>query len=215
MIFIMMRTPPFLIVWVLSMACSAAGCQHAMHRHSFPAEWPSGLAWPDTKPAAADAVAVKPSGPAVTVEPLTLDIEGGASRAGSGPSSTSGMLTQRMVEKLKQVGVRVSETDAEYALTGTVPKLGYTERSGYPRKLYYTSELVYHLVHRPSGTVVWQGNLSQDFEQTVLVNTMTRLPNAPNAPERVLLEKCIDPNWALIASDVKAYLEEKATALKE
>ncbi len=209
----MRRSTPFLIGWVLSLVCGAAGCQHAMQRHSFPAEWPAGLTWGETKPAAA--VPAELSGPAVTVEPFTLDMEGNSLPAGSGRPTTSGMLTTLMVEKLQQVGVRVSEADAEYALIGTVPKLGYTERAGYPRKLYYTSELVYHLVHRPSGAVVWQGNLSQDFEQTVLVNTMTRLPNDPNAPERVLLEKCIDPNWALIASDVKAYLKEKTTALKE
>ena len=210
----MTRTTPVFIGWIFPLVCSAVGCQHAMQRHSFPAEWPAGLTWPETKPPAASAVAEQ-SGPAVAVEPFTVDIEGNSFSAGSGPLTTSGMLTHLMAEKLKQAGVRVSETDAEYTLTGTIPKLGYTERTGYPRKLYYTSELVYHLVHRPSGAVVWQGNLSQDFEQTVLVNTMTRLPNDPNAPERVLLEKCIDPNWALIASDVKAYLKKNPTAPKE
>lgn len=106
-----------------------------------------------------------------------------------------------MVEKLQQAGVSVSESNTEYTLTGTIPKLCYTARSGYPRKPYYTSELVYRLVHLPTGAVVWEGNLLQDFEQTVLVNMMTKMPS--------------DPNWATIASDVKTYLKENPTPTQE
>ena len=193
-------------------AAAVSGCQKGMQRHAFPAAWPAGLDWQRTRMAAA--APAEPSGPAVTVEPFTLETAAAASQE-AGQAGTSHKLTDLMVEKLRQAGVPVSEGDAEYTLTGTIPKLGYTERSGYPRKLYYTSELVYRLVHRPTGAVVWEGNLSQDFEQTVLVNTMTKLPSDPNAPERVLLEKCIEPNWATIASDVKAYLKESSALPKE
>jgi len=198
----------------VSLVCivGITGCQRTTQRHAFPAAWPVGLGWQQTRTAAA--APAEPGGPAVAVEPFTLDTEAAASQA-AGQAGTSQKLTELMVEKLRQAGVPVSESNAEYTLSGTIPKLGYTERSGYPRKLYYTSELVYRLVHRSSGAVVWEGNLSQDFEQTVLVNTMTKLPSDPNAPERVLLEKCIAPNWEMIAADVKTYLKENPAPPKE
>jgi hypothetical protein len=204
-------TKTFLVGLVFVTA--AAGCQRTARRHAFPATWPDGLDWSGSTSNLA--APPEPAGPAVAVEPFTLDTEAGAPSQAGGQTSTSRKLTDLMVEKLRQAGVQVSDSNAEYTLTGTVPKLGYTQRSGYPRKLYYTSELVYRLVHRPTGAVVWEGNLSQDFEQTVLVNTMTRLPSDPNAPERVLLEKCIDPNWAMIASDVKTYLKENPAPPQE
>ena len=196
---------------LLALTWAATGCQGRMQeRHSFPAEWPSGLTWSGSTPNLA--APREPVGPAVSVEKFTLDTGAGAQPESSGQPSTSRMLTDLMITKLKQAGVRVSDEGAEYTFKGTVPKLGYTQQGGYPRKLYYTSELVYQLIHRPSGTVVWKGNLSQDFEQTVLVNTMTKLPSDPDAPVRVLLEKCIAPNWEIIAADVKTFLKESPPA---
>ena len=197
--------------FLLVLIWASAGCQGAMmQRHSFPAEWPSGMIW--SRPKTAQPAAVPAEGPAVAVEQFTLDTESGTRPA---QSTTAQMLTQLMVEKLSQAGVRVSDSNAEYIFKGTIPKLGYTERGGYPRKFYYTSELVYQMVHRSSGTVVWKGNLSQDFEQSVLVNTMTKLPNDPDAPVHVLLDKCISPNWEIIAGDVKKYLKEHPGASAE
>ncbi len=200
--------------WVIA-AVLTAGCQSSkVERHAFPAEWPAGLTLPretGKQQASAQPVPAVPV-PAVEVKPFALETEGAQQASVSGSGSTSEQLTNLMVQKLKKVGVPVSESQAEYAFSGTVSKLGYTQRSGYPRKLYYTSELVYRLTHRPTGAVVWEGNLSQDFEQAVLVNTMTKLPNDPNAPERVLLEKCISPNWELIASDVKTFLTKEPAA---
>ena len=209
----MRQSTKSLFIGLICVSAGMTGCQKTAQRHAFPATWPAGLDWQERRTASASPAEI--SGPAVKVELFALDIESGVSSQAAGQASTSRKLTDRMVEKLQQAGVPVSESNAEYTLTGTIPKLGYTERSGYPRKLYYTSELIYRLVHRPTGVVVWEGNLSQDFEQTVLVNTMTKLPSDPNAPERVLLEKCIDPNWATIAGDVKTYLKENPAPPKE
>lgn len=210
----MQQQKTFLIVGlIIAAAVSAAGCQRTSKRYAFPSQWPTGLDLPATAGEKMVPSTATIGLPAVTVRPLAIDVEAQARPQLSGNSSvsTSHMLTQLMEEKLRQAGVRVSDTDAEFEFSGTIPKLGYTERSGYPRKLYYTSELVYQLTHRPSGSVVWEGNLSQDFEQSVLVNTMTKLPEDPNAPERILLEKCIGPNWGLIAADVKNFLEEQSS----
>jgi len=219
----MRQSPKALFIGLICVSAGVTGCQKTAQRHAFPATWPAGLDWQESRTASATPAEI--SGPAVKVDLFALDTESGPSSQAAGQAgpirpwsngaSTSRKLTDLMVQKLQQAGVPVSESNAEYTLTGTIPKLGYTERSGYPRKLYYTSELVYRLVHRPTGAVVWEGNLSQDFEQTVLVNTMTKLPNDPNAPVRVLLEKCIDPNWTMIAGDVKTYLKENPSPSKE
>ena len=151
------RKKTVLRIGFILVAAFGAGCTHTAERHSFPAAWPAGLTWTgETRPASV--VPVEPSGPAVAVEPFALDAEG-VRDSTAGPGSTSRALTNLMTEKLRQAGVRVSDSDAEYSLAGTVSKLGYTQRSGYPRKLYYTSELVYRLTHRPTGAVVWEGTL--------------------------------------------------------
>lgn len=206
----MRQKSPNLYISLIVLASAAAGCQGTSQRHSFPAEWPSGLSW--SQSAAAQTLSSPTAGPAVAVEPLTLDTEAGVPTASPISNTTSRMLTRLLVEKLNQAGVRVSDAGTDYVFKGTVPKLGYTERGGYPRKFYYTSELVYQLIHRPSGTVVWKGNLSQDFEQTVIVNTMTKLPSDPDAPVHVLLDKCVSPTWETIASDVGAFLKEHPSA---
>ena len=205
-----MQRKPFYSILILLELWGLAGCQGPVQRHSFPAVWPEGMAQPSAGKRR------EGTGPAVAVRPMTLDLEGTASAAparGAGPE-TSRMLTDLMIEKLVKAGIRVSEdeNEAEYVFAGTIPKLGYTEKGGYPRKFYYTSELDYQLIHRPSGTVVWQGKLSQDFDQTVLVNTMTRLPKDPNAPEQILIQKCVGPNWETIAADLSAFLKKRSSA---
>lgn len=210
-------TNPVRIGLLVAAALSAAGCAGKVERHAFPAEWPAGLELPRETAKKQETASSAPTAPvpAVAVEPFALETEGTQQASAQGSGSTSEQLTNLMVRKLQKVGVPVSDSGAEYAFSGTVSKLGYTQRTGYPRKLYYTSELVYRLTHRPTGAVVWEGNLSQDFEQTVLVNTMTKLPSDPNAPERVLLEKCIGPNWELIASDVKTFLAKEPASPAE
>jgi len=193
-------------LFLLWMAASLGigGCQGTTQRHTFPLAWPRGLT-----PTSSSGPAVAAAGPAIWVEPLALDLGEGTSPRPSSGVPTSEVLTHLLIRKLQRVGVRVSEREAEYAFRGAVPRLGYTERKGYPRRLIYTSELAYQLIHRPTGAVVWKGNLAQDFEQVVLVNTMTRLPEDPDAPEHVLLDKCIDPTWEAIAADIGTYLKKQ------
>ena len=191
---------------LIAIAVGFAGCQGTSQRYTFPATWPKGLHSPSSS-----GTSVAMAGPAVWVEPLTHDLgEGNPPQKPAAGIPTNEVLTHLLVRKLQQAGVRVSERGAEYALVGTVPRLGYTERKGYPRKLFYTSQLAYQLIHRPTGAVVWKGNLSQDFEQTVLVNTMTKLPEDPDAPENVLLRKCVDPTWESIAADVGAFVKKSS-----
>jgi len=200
---------------VLLSAWLAAGCAgRGAQLHTFPSEWPHGLPQPEAARAVASAL-----GPTVWVEPLVLDLGEPAAAsqtvtAAAGNRQTTQVLTELLIQKLQQAGVIVSSEGSEYALRGAVPRLGYSERAGYPRRITYLSQLSYQLVHRPSGDIVWEGNLSQDFEQTVLVNTMTRLPEDPQAPVHVLLDKCVGPTWEAIADDVSRFLKEQASALR-
>lgn len=185
----------FLSAWL------AAGCaERSVQLHAFPSAWPQGLPQPEVAQASASA-----AGPTVWVEPLALDL---GEPAAASQTQTAQVLTELLVQKLRQVGVNVSSEGSQYALVGVVPRLGYSKRGGYPRRITYLSQLSYQLVHRPSGAVVWEGNLSQEFEQTVLVNTMTRLPEDPQAPVHVLMDRCVGPTWEAIAQDVSAFLKD-------
>ncbi len=148
----------------------------------------------------------EPVEPAVFVEPFVLEAESAAGGQGTGE-----VLTKLFIQKLRSSGVAIAgKEESPYLFRAAVPELGYSSRGGYPRKITYFSRLTYQLVHRDTGTVVWNGNAGQDFEQTVLVNTMTKLPSDPGAPERVLLEKCVEPTWSSVASDVGEYLKGRS-----
>ena len=43
----------------------------------------------------------------------------------------------------------------------------------------------------------------------MLVNTMTKLPADPDAPEQVLIGQCVGPLWGAIASDTAEFLKGK------
>lgn len=186
----------------------ASGCARGSTLHTFPATWPSSL---EVGSPTQEATPSAP-GPAVMVEPFTLDLgEATVLESPSDAPPTQQVLTSLFIEKLRSAGIRVAPPQAEspYLFRATISQLGFTVQGGYPRKIHYFSQLVYQLIRRQTGHVVWDGNVVQDFEQTVLVNTMTRLPQDPNAPERVLLEKCVEPTWQSVAADVGKYLETK------
>lgn len=187
-------------IFLLTAIVAFSGCAAASapELHTFPASWPATL-----ERSAAPAVPAAPAGgEAVEVELFALDLDG--------PSGSSGpVLTDLFADRLRAAGVRVSSSgDSRYLFRGVVPQLGYVTRGGYPRQVTYFSRLVYQLVDRQAGQVVWTGNLEQEFEQTVLVNTMTRLPSEPNPHEKLLLEKCVEPIWDSVAKDVGIFLEK-------
>ena len=137
----------------LFLSCAAAGCGPKTFTHySFPPSWPGSL---PPVPAADPLI----SAPELTVEPLSLDIEPAPYRevpAGSPP--TAKVLTDLLIVKLREAGVNVVP-DADYALIGVIPRLGYAQRLGYPRKIVYSAQLTYRLIHRPTGREIWKGDL--------------------------------------------------------
>jgi hypothetical protein len=193
------------LIWLLLAGALIPGCAASRPRRVvlFPERWPSSL---DAGFEQASAHATNQ--PTVWVEPFVLEADAFASLSAAG-EPTGEVLTRIFVERLLAAGVSVSSRQPVYVFSAVVPQLGYVEQGGFPRRITYFSRLVYRLTHRATGQRVWDGNLEQNFEQTVLVNTMTRLPAEPNAYERVLLEKCIRPTWGFVAADVRKMVEKE------
>lgn len=62
-----------LFISLIGVVAGITGCQKTAQRHAFPATWPAGLDWTQTRMAAATPAQI--SGPAVAVEPFMLDME--------------------------------------------------------------------------------------------------------------------------------------------
>ncbi len=195
----------FLVFAVTGLTLAMSGCAGSMKRYTFPANWPVGLREPQVAPAA------ELRSPSVEVNLLILDdqdlirpVETDASRP------TVEVLSQLLKKQLEASGVNVVDANGDYILSGIIPRLGYTEQSGFPRRFIYTSDLSYQLVKRDSGQMVLDGHLQQETEQSVLINTMTRLPADPEAPERILIDKCVTPTWETVAGAVSAHFQKQA-----
>lgn len=197
------------ICWAVLMA---AGCAGTPRMHPFPAAWPTQMDPPVPSVPAVPSAPLDPglTGPAVWVEPFVPDWDGEPIAEPAGSSRPTGeVLTLLFTDKLRAAGLAVSPEKAKYIFVAVVPQLGYTLQEGYPRKITYFSRMAYQLIRRETGNVIWDGDVTQEFQQTVLVNTMTRLPSDPDGPERVLLEKCVEPTWQAVASDLGAYLRKQ------
>jgi hypothetical protein len=196
------------VVIAAAMMASTAGCAGSMKRYTFPIDWPVGLREPPVS-----SQAVEPKTPSVEVQLLILDDKDLTRPVKTDPNrSTAEVLSQILKKQLTAAGVNVVERDGDYLLSGVIPRLGYTERSGYPRQFIYTSDLSYQLMKRDGARVVLDGHLQQETEQSVLMSTMTRLPEDPESPERILMDKCLTPTWQTVAGAVSAHFEKQSTS---
>lgn len=196
--------------WVLALGLTAAvgtGCSAKVRVQPFPENWPQPL-----EPPAANA-APRPSGPVVRVAPLVIERAPDRTPVPSDGQPTSAVLTDVLVSKLRAAGVNVSTRPADYRLEGVVPWLGTSARGGYPKQLTYQSTLAYRLVDERTGRVAMQRQVEHAVEQSVLVNTMSRLPYPEYANDQQVLERAITPAWETAASGVRGFLkgtEERA-----
>lgn len=194
-----------LVFMAATMMLTITGCAGSMKRYTFPANWPVGLREPQVVAPSAEL-----KGPSVEVKLLILDdqdlvrtVETDASR------STVEVLSRVLKKQLEASGVNVVDKNGDYILSGVIPRLGYTEQGGFPRRFSYTSDLSYQLVKRSGGQMVLDGHLQQETEQSVLMSTMTRLPEDPESPERILMDKCLTPTWETVAGAVSGYFQRK------
>jgi hypothetical protein len=136
------------------------------------------------------------------------------------PGQTSqlspGEFTQLLVHQLRSKGVRAFSADtgvaeADYVLTCTVPRLGYTIRPRYPRQVRHEAQLSCSITE-PAGQVVrWQRDVERHYDVTTLLNTMTKLPPKHDSE---LLQECVLPVWDGMAYSVRLFLDRPQMAAR-
>ena len=180
----------------LGLAALLAGCQGRLHQaHSFPATWPG------SQPLGEDA-------PTVTVLPIQFDAGPGEAGAADGEGlPTAAVLSALFIKHLHANRVNAvleppEAATARYTLGCTVPQLGYTVQEGAPSRRRYRAELACRLRDEQAQAVVWERNLWQDYEQTLVFDLFTHLPPRPHQYDRVLYKECIVPLWDAMASTV-------------
>lgn len=197
---------------LLAVGLGVTGCARAAaNRYPFPQAWPLELPQPTLS-----AAARMKGGPRVQVEPFQIGSEstkGVAAAEQAAGAATADVLAQLLVQRLQAEGIEAVRSDAsgvaaDYVLQVSVPRMEYTIRPGYPRKVDYQTAMSLTLVHEKSGQVAWERDLEEKFEETVLLNTMSRLPRPADPYSQQLLEKCVTPLMTRIASGLTPLLSE-------
>ena len=191
-------------------ALAVAGCRTAATQaYLFPSMWPDTLARLSTPAAKAAGQAA----PTLWVEPVILESERSGNPGGRlEESSTSRVLTNLLVQQLRAAGIRASASgqgtgEPDHVLTVLVPRLGYAEQLGYPKKYWYIAEMAYRLTDRKQK-VVWQHQLDFVLDRSSLVDTMSRIPGKELEHQEVLINKCAAPLFKIAASGVAESLKE-------
>lgn len=125
-------------------------------------------------------------------------------------------LTQLLIAQLRSQGIPVvsSETtgaEADYTLNCVATRLGYAAaRRRYPPHRTYEAELTCAIIDPATQAVRWQRNLTQRYDETVLLNTMTKLPPRHGG---TLLRECITPLAEGMAYGVRLFLARPQSAV--
>ncbi|MCM8794532.1 MAG: hypothetical protein NC819_01845 [Candidatus Omnitrophica bacterium] len=189
---------------------SVLGCRATAQAHLFPKAWSSSLERPELPEKA-----TVDSSPSVLVEPIAFDQgdEQGHLVLQEG-SRTDEIVRDLLIGKLRASGVGAHrqgdlQVKPDYRLICVMTKLLYSEQAGYPKQIRYVAGLVCRLEHTESRRVLWQRDLEYPLERSVLVDTMTRIPDGQREHERILIQKCLLPVLDWVASGVKGSLKER------
>ena len=166
---------------------------------------PFSSAWPGSIPLSEDA-------PTVSIQPILVvasSAQSSAAEEGEG-IPTPAVLTALFIKHLHAAGVnaileQAQEATAPYAMQCAVPRLGYTEKEGYPQQYDYQAELVCTLSDTQGQKVVWKRSLQQRYETATLLNTFSN-PEQPHIHDRIIYKECIVPLWDAMASSVRTAL---------
>lgn len=175
------------------------GCaSNAQQTRAFPTIWPGSA--PLTENA-----------PTVSIQPIALPEAAAASEEGI---STPAVLTALFIKHLHATGVnavleQAEEATAPYSMQCAVPKLGYTQKSGYPEQFDYQAELVCTLTDTVGHQTVWKRSLQQRYETTALFNMLSKIPEQPNQHDRIIYKECIVPLWDAMAGSVRTVLTSR------
>lgn len=171
---------------VLMVLCSwgLAGCRTTgtLTTAQFPSQWPGSISLPAVRPATAPG---RGSGIAVAVAPWTWPE---AAAAVGGPTTTEAF-TQLTQAALRAQGFDVvDDTSAAYRLGCSVRDLSYATRTGFPGERQYLARVSCQLVRLSDQQLLWQRELEERVDETVYVNTYTRLPART---EQAFVRECV------------------------
>ena len=149
--------------------------------------------------------------PTLLVRPVASDAAVGSER-----HMSPGELTQLLLHQLRSKGVRAvpaetGPTDADYSLTCTVPRLGFTIRRRYPTHVRHEAQLSCSITEPSEQAVRWQRDVERHYDVTTLLNTMTKLPPKH---ESELLQECVLPVLDGMAYGVRLFLDRPQIATK-
>ena len=184
------------VVRGLLVAVAVSGCQAPLHEtRRFPATWPGSAPLSEGAPTVSVLPVEVPGAPS---DPRASDEEG---------LPTAAVLSALFVKYLHVNGVNAilepaENTTAQYVLQCTVPQLGYELHPRYPKGHRYQAEMVCELKDGQTRQSVWQRRLTQRYEETTLLDLMTKLPATPHKEDRTLYRECIVPLWDAMAQSV-------------
>lgn len=181
---------------------TAAGCrQQVRETHAFPATWPG-------------STPLSENAPTVTVEPLRIEVGTVPTMPDPQGLPTDAVLSALFVKYLHVNGInaileRPEEATAHYSVGCSVPQLGYDIKEGYPKERHYRAEMSCRLKDAQSQAVVWERKLAQRYDETVVLDMLTKLPDQPHRYDRTLYKECIVPLWDAMASSVSTVVASR------
>jgi hypothetical protein len=204
-----MMSRPLIVPTVLGAVALGlmAGCAGGPWRQSY--QFPA--TWPGSQPLGEDA-------PTVSVAPLAVSLNQPIHLPEGEPGvPTAAVLSVLFVKHLHVNGINAilekpEQGTAQYGLACQVPQLGYGEKDAYPKGRLYRAELACTLKDGQTGDTLWTKRLTQDYEQMVVLDLLTHLPEEPHKHDRVLFRECIVPLWDSMASSVRAVMVSRQTA---
>lgn len=181
---------------LVGLALLLGGCQSTVTpAYRFP------VTWPGSQPLSEDA-------PTISVEPLQVNLEQAIQLPEGGPGvPTAAVLSVLLIKHLHVNGInavleQAADATAQYVLSCSVPELGFGEREGFPKERRYRAELLCTLKDGQTQDVLWTRRLKQDYDQAVLLDLLTNLPEEPHKHDRILFRECIVPLWDTMAASV-------------
>jgi hypothetical protein len=191
-------------VGIILAALAAVGCraQTRTTTHAFPSTWPG-------------STPLSEHAPTVSVQPLRIETTGPVPQVPDPQGlPTDAVLSALFVKYLHVNGInavleRPEEMTARYTVGCSVPQLGYDITEGFPKARHYRAEISCQVKDAQSQAVVWERKLAQRYDETVVLDMMTKLPDQPHRHDRTLYQECIVPLWDAMASSVSTVVASR------
>ncbi len=196
--------------WAVAGFFLLGGCAPVLEQAKpFPATWPG-------------SAPLSENAPTVSVQPIQMETPSAAPLLAETAEGvpTPAVLTALFIKHLHAAGVnaileQTEEATAPYAMGCAIPRLGYTQKTGYPQQYDYQAELVCTLTDIQRQQVVWKRSLQQRYETASLINMFSKIPEQPNQHDRTLYTECIVPLWDAMASSVRTALISRPPVTKD